>query len=264
MNAEGKPNMTRLEKLQEKVAGRFEIIEEVAFDHEKGHQYHVLNLETWEEEIRCTGELTGTKDTSFNNYEPGRRYSVSTHGMSDTPFYHQWKQMKSRCNNSTQPYHGTYSLLGYCEEWENFDNFKRDMYASYKPGLTIDRIDNTKGYSKDNCRWATLKQQQRNKINNTKMLLFDEIPLTVNVIDMADAFGLNAMTLRYRLEINQSPMQALTKQTNKQKERMQAMTPEEQYQFICESNAILEPILEEALEQYINWYDTQLHASEMK
>lgn len=45
---------------------------------------------------------------------------------------------------------------------------------------------------------------------------------------------------------------------------MQAMTPEEQYQFICESNAILEPILEEALEQYINWYDNQLHASEMK
>ena len=44
MNAEGNPNMTRLEKLQEKVAGRFEIIEEVAFDHEKGHQYHVLNL----------------------------------------------------------------------------------------------------------------------------------------------------------------------------------------------------------------------------
>mgnify|MGYP006993043155 FL=1 len=59
-------------------------------------------------------------------------------------------------------------------------------------------------------------------------------------------------------------MQALTKQTNKQKERMQTMTPEEQYQFICESNEILEPILEEALEQYMNWYDTQLHASEMK
>jgi hypothetical protein len=82
--------------------------------------------------------------------------------------YTSWRKMKDRCK-----YRETYKALGYDPMWSKYENFKKDMYESYlahitkygtgQRNVTIDRIDNYKGYSKDNCRWATTAQQNRNK-----------------------------------------------------------------------------------------------------
>ncbi len=73
-----------------------------------------------------------------------------------------WQAMKRRCL-SPKHKNGWYMKRGItvCQRWMNFENFLSDM--GYRPkGLTLDRIDNTKGYFPENCRWATVKQQLQN------------------------------------------------------------------------------------------------------
>lgn len=55
---------------------------------------------------------------------------------------------------------------GVSEDWLVFENFYRDMFSMYADNLTIERVDNSQGYSKQNCRWASNMEQQANKMNN--------------------------------------------------------------------------------------------------
>lgn len=75
--------------------------------------------------------------------------------------------MRSRCDYSGRKNSKYYfeKKITYCPEWKDFRNFLKDMGDTYKEGLSLDRIDNTKGYFKENCRWATVKEQARNKSN---------------------------------------------------------------------------------------------------
>jgi hypothetical protein len=87
------------------------------------------------------------------------------HSQSRTRFYRIWSDMKRRCNN---PHNSHYYLYGgrgitYNPTWEHFENFQKDMQEGYNDTLTLDRIDNNKGYSKENCRWVTKKQQCENR-----------------------------------------------------------------------------------------------------
>ena len=86
------------------------------------------------------------------------------HGLSNHRLYHVWTNMMSRCYVATNKRYKNYGEKGItvCKEWHNIENFIEDMDDSYQLGLSIDRIDNNKGYSKDNCRWTTRKIQSRN------------------------------------------------------------------------------------------------------
>jgi hypothetical protein len=84
------------------------------------------------------------------------------------PIYWTWSNMKRRCNsyNHKDAYSYIGRGIGYDSKWETFEGFCEDMYPAFKPGLTLDRIDNDKGYSAKNCRWATPKEQSNNTRRN--------------------------------------------------------------------------------------------------
>ncbi len=87
-----------------------------------------------------------------------------THKLSNHRLYKTWRSMIDRCCNINNKRYKDYGSRGIviCNEWLSVENFINDMYPSYQDGLSIDRIDNNKGYSKDNCRWTTRKIQSRN------------------------------------------------------------------------------------------------------
>lgn len=90
---------------------------------------------------------------------------VTSHGMTKTRIHSIWRDMKYRCDNPNNSNYIRYGAKGIkvCKRWYKFENFYKDMGATYKDKLTIDRIDGTKDYKPSNCRWATMSEQIRNR-----------------------------------------------------------------------------------------------------
>ena len=82
--------------------------------------------------------------------------------------YATWTTMRKRCNDINSISYKNYGALGIkvCKEWDSFEQFLVDMEPTFQEGLTLDRIKNDKGYSKENCRWSTNEVQRR----HTRML----------------------------------------------------------------------------------------------
>jgi len=90
---------------------------------------------------------------------------LKTHGKSRSGVYKSWYSMLRRCLNKNHPAYKTYSKLYIDKKWFKFESFYKDM--GERPNrMTLDRIDNSKGYYKDNCRWATWVQQANNRKDN--------------------------------------------------------------------------------------------------
>lgn len=96
------------------------------------------------------------------------RKQITVHGQSrGNPLYRTWSNMKSRCNDPNAKYYSEYGGRGIsvCLEWNvSFATFQSwALISGYQPDLTLDRYDNSKGYSPENCRWVNRTAQQRNR-----------------------------------------------------------------------------------------------------
>lgn len=120
-------------------------------------------------------------------------------------FYRIWAEMGSRCNNPKRNNYQHYGARGIKRTWDKFEDFKEDMYTSYlehvakfgEGNTSIDRIDGTKDYTKENCRWATQKQQMRNVKNN---VLWTYEGMTKTIAEWAELKGMKYITLYSRVK----------------------------------------------------------------
>jgi hypothetical protein len=128
-----------------------------------------------------------------------RKQRMITHGLSKTKTYKIWKSMNQRCENSNRKDFHIYGGRGIkvCERWKNsFENFLSDMGFCHK-NLSIDRINNEKGYEPANCAWRSTKEQN----NNTRSNIFIEYQgKTRTIFQWAEEFGIPKHTFWQRLQ----------------------------------------------------------------
>jgi len=139
----------------------------------------------------------------------------TSHGLSKTRFWSIFINMQTRCNNAkTRNYH-LYGGKGVRVLWEKFEDYRDDMYASFlehvakhgEKNTTIDRIDVNGNYCKENCRWATYKEQGRNTTQN-RPLEFDGKSQTIGA--WSEDFGISVSQIRKRLSWGWSIKEAIT------------------------------------------------------
>ena len=117
------------------------------------------------------------------------------HGDKGTRLYNIWTNMKARCTRKSHPQYANYGGRGIsiCNEWTKYSNFKLWSEGNdYTSVLTIDRIDNSKGYSPDNCRWTTHKVQNNNTRRN---IIIEDTTLTLK----CEELGLNSRLVQARI-----------------------------------------------------------------
>lgn len=117
-----------------------------------------------------------------------------------TPEYGAWSRMRIRCQNPASPDYGLYGGRGIkvCERWLNsFQNFYEDMGARPSVNHSIDRINNDGNYTPENCRWATIDIQNRNRRDNINITYKGE---TMVLLDWAQVLGIPYKSLWRRFK----------------------------------------------------------------
>lgn len=142
--------------------------------------------------------------------------SGEKHGESHkTKEYSIWSGMRKRCLNTKCYQYESYGGRGIniCERWlTSYTNFLEDMGRCPSPTHSIERIDNNKGYGPENCKWATPKEQCRNR-RRTRYLTFNGV--TQCIKDWAISLNVSPVLIRERLEYGWSVEDALTKPAKK-------------------------------------------------
>jgi len=116
----------------------------------------------------CVCECGTKKEVKHTHLSSGKTQSCgcswTKHGMSRSKEYRVWDSMVRRCHSQSHHAFKDYGARGItvCDKWKKFEGFIEDM--GLKPdGLSIERINNDLGYSKENCKWATVTEQARNR-----------------------------------------------------------------------------------------------------
>jgi hypothetical protein len=133
----------------------------------------------------------------------------TTHGGRSTKEYGIWCHIKERCNNTKSPAYPLYGGRGIriCEAWTDFAAFLADVGPRPSAAHSIDRIDSNGHYEPGNVRWATWKQQQRNRRNN-RVVTFAGV--TAPLSELCETLGLKYKTIHARLRHGFSIEEAMT------------------------------------------------------
>ncbi len=137
------------------------------------------------------------------------RKRTTTHGMSNSKEYRVWRAMLNRCENTNVERFPQYGGRGIrvCERWHKFENFLMDMGRRPSPKMQIDRIENDGNYEPGNVRWATPKQQLRNRSDN-RILEYNHKKMCIN--DWATETSLKRECIAARLKMGWSVEKSLT------------------------------------------------------
>lgn len=130
------------------------------------------------------------------------------HGLSRTADYRVWTGMKSRCNNPNHQHYESYGGRGIkvCDSWQHsYTAFLRDM-GPRPPGMTIERVDNDKGYSIENCIWADRRTQQSNRRMKRLLTVGEE---TCNLTEWSRRTGISFQTLKARMDAGWQPQRVV-------------------------------------------------------
>jgi hypothetical protein len=160
---------------------------------------------------RCRCECGGETEVPVNYLVRGNTRSCGClavemkptyrrkHGKSQTDMYFAWKTMHRRCTDPKHPRWERYGGRGItvCDRWKSYENFLADM-GERPEGTSIDRIDLDGPYAPENCRWATPKEQARNK-SNSRFVEWDGRRQTIAA--WAEEQGIGESTLRARLRL---------------------------------------------------------------
>ena len=160
----------------------------------------------------CRCDCGNTKIISSNSLRSGKTFSCGCYRKEvihnrlykggKSKLYGVLRLMLRRCNDPNSEYYHNYGGRGIkvCDEWacgvQGYYNFRKWAEENgYEDGLTIDRIDNDKGYSPDNCQWSTRKYQSNNKRNNTMVTIDGR---TQTLAQWCEEFGVPYSRVRIR------------------------------------------------------------------
>jgi hypothetical protein len=129
------------------------------------------------------------------------------HGMLGTSTYRSWKAMRQRTGLKRSDFHKRhYANIECCQRWASFELFLADM-GQCPAELTLDRIDNSKGYEPGNCRWASVAEQNANR---SSVVILTHNGFSKTVAEWGRCLGINANVIRQRLYLGWDAERALT------------------------------------------------------
>jgi len=137
------------------------------------------------------------------------RERATTHGKAGSRIYKIYRGMLDRCNNPNHPSYPRYGGKGIKVEdsnWSTFVGFISDMGEPPTDKHTLDRKNNLLGYSKSNCRWATMKEQALNRTNNHVIEKNGEV---FTISEWSERLNIPDTTIHSRLSNGYSEQEAI-------------------------------------------------------
>ena len=192
---------------------RFGRITVFGFAHwHKGTSYWFCDCDCGRKLVVRGADLTNGHTKSCGCYHISEMIERNTtHGMTGHPLLNIWRHMVQRTTNpkdEAYPLYGGRGIKMYKPWLKSSSSFiKWALSNGYRRGLTIDRINNNKGYNPRNCRWVNMKVQSRNRRNNHYIMFGGHF---FCIAEWAELLGISQYTISRRLRLGWTAEKALT------------------------------------------------------
>jgi len=195
-------NSPRRVDMLDMVGGAFNNLTVLGIDLDRAYSYRV--------ECVCGRHITVNRYDLLSGHSKSCgciKPDKTKHGKIGTVAYSRWLAMKARCSNPNADNYKYYGGRGIsiCESWASFENFYADM-GDPPEGTTLDRINSQGNYSPENCRWATVEEQARNR-RSTVLFSFQGANYTLK--ELSEKLGISESTLSGRIYSGMSLAEAL-------------------------------------------------------